>query len=240
MDAVMDLVDYAQESLLDLELSHCSMDLNNFNSLARCIKNIGQEDAERHNNGVRRGTFRKLNFSYNPFLKPGQRNKGQNAFNLEQKDENLNEYHGSFFDELGNNDEDGKSHRHDHEEAAEDEDGDSDSEDDQCHDNFTDAFINLIRSQNITKCTHLDLSGILALNQDNVLELMSEVFDYQNCENLLSVHLNDLGMNFNHKVKEEIVDLFRIPTTQEQKLGEGGKGNLYIAFKIFIEKVRGG
>ena len=29
--------------------------------------------------------------------------------------------------------------------------------------NFTDAFINLVKSQNLQKCTHLDISGIQAL-----------------------------------------------------------------------------
>ena len=55
---------------------------------------------------------------------------------------------------------------------------------------------------------------------------------------MLSVHLNDLGINFNHKCKEEIVDLFRIQTSLEQMVV--GKGNLYTAFKVFIEKMRGG
>ena len=46
------------------------------------IKQIGQEEADQHNDGIRRGTLRKLNFSYNPFLKRGEKARIQNAFNL--------------------------------------------------------------------------------------------------------------------------------------------------------------
>ena len=67
---------------------------------------------------------------------------------------------------------------HDHNVQEEEECGDSESDDDKCHDNFADAFVSLIKSQNVSKCTHLDLSGILALGPDNIIEVMSEVFDY--------------------------------------------------------------
>lgn len=50
------------------------MNLSNFIDIVDVIKAIGNEDAETYNNGVRRGTFRKLNFSYNPFLNPKSTN----------------------------------------------------------------------------------------------------------------------------------------------------------------------
>lgn len=39
---------------------------------------------------------------------------------------------------------------------------------------------------------------------------MNELSDFNNCENLLSVHLNDLGLNFDDKVKDEIIETFDI------------------------------
>lgn len=64
-------------------------------------------------------------------------------------------------------------------------------------DNFTDGMIDLVRGHNFSRCTHLDLSGIKVLNTYNFLELMNELIDYQYCENMLAIHLNDLGLNFN-------------------------------------------
>lgn len=62
--------------------------------------------------------------------------------------------------------------------------------------------------------------------------------NHENCENLLSIHLNDLGVNFNKLLKDEIADLFRIKNYKDQfKLC---KYNLAIAFNVFIEKQRGG
>ena len=73
----------------------------------------------------------------------------------------------------------------------------------------------LVKSHHLKRCTHLDISGIHALKQYNFLELINELADYLNCENLLSVHMNDLGLNFDHKIKDEIVDAFRIKTIDE-------------------------
>ena len=78
--------------------------------------------------------------------------------------------------------------------------------------NFTDALRHLIKGQNLMKCTHLNLSGIEALNHSNFMDLMNELFDYSNCENLLSIHLDDLGINVNQKTKDDIMDVFRVPT----------------------------
>ena len=56
--------------------------------------------------------------------------------------------------------------------------------------------------------THLDLSGIQAINMDNILDILNELSDYQKCGNLLSLHMNDLGLNFNSHVSDEIMDIF--------------------------------
>lgn len=113
-----------------------------------------------------------------------------------------------------------------------------DSDDDSYLDSFPKALINLIRSQYLKICTHLDLSGIQSLKLENILEVANELVDHELCENLLSVHMNDLGINMNQKIKEEITEIFRVQTNEDQKIAV--KPNLYTAFKIFIEKVRGG
>ena len=58
-------------------------------------------------------------------------------------------------------------------------------------------MINLIKSGCIKKCTHLDLSGINALTKVNLANILNELVEYKNCGNLLGLHLNDLGVNFN-------------------------------------------
>ena len=78
------------------------------------------------------------------------------------------------------------------------------------HDNFTDAFISLVKGKHLTRCTHLDLSGIVDLRRASLNELMGELVDCKLCENLMSIHLNDLGLNFNLQLREDITDLFRI------------------------------
>lgn len=62
----------------------------------------------------------------------------------------------------------------------------------------------------MNKLTHLDLSGISALNDVNIMDIIGDLFEYQYCENLLAIHLNDLGINFNENTKDEISDQFRI------------------------------
>ena len=57
-------------------------------------------------------------------------------------------------------------------------------------------MINLIKFGCIKKCTHLDLSGIDALIKANLSNILGEL-EYENCGNLLGLHLNDLGVNFN-------------------------------------------
>ena len=73
LDGIIELINYASASLMDLELSWCNMNLDNFASLAACIKQTGLDHAEQENNGVRTGTLRKLNLSYNPFMGKGER-----------------------------------------------------------------------------------------------------------------------------------------------------------------------
>ena len=63
------------------------MNLDNFIDIAITIKRIGIEDAETYNNGVPRGTFRKLNFSYNHFTKSTNHNNGPNMYQIEDENE---------------------------------------------------------------------------------------------------------------------------------------------------------
>lgn len=68
MDGIIDLIEHAADSLLDLELSWCNLNLSNFIDLQQCIRQVGINHADRENKGVRTGTLRKLNLSYNPFM----------------------------------------------------------------------------------------------------------------------------------------------------------------------------
>ena len=68
------------------------MNLDNFICLSNLIKGIGSEHAERYNNGISKGTFRRLNLSYNPFLRKGEVYKGPNLQMIDhQFDHNTNE-----------------------------------------------------------------------------------------------------------------------------------------------------
>lgn len=78
MSGITKLIDYAQDSLIDLDLSCCDMNFKNFVCLSNKIKGICIEDAEKFNNGELRGTLRKINLSYNPFLRKSQRYLGPN------------------------------------------------------------------------------------------------------------------------------------------------------------------
>ena len=69
MDKVINLIMHSKLTLLDLDLGWCNMNFYNMRDLCECIKAIGLEDATLYNQGVRRGTFRTLNFSFNPCLR---------------------------------------------------------------------------------------------------------------------------------------------------------------------------
>ena len=65
-----------------------------------------------------------------------------------------------------NGDIDDKNDICDHHDGEDDIDSsDNNSEDDNDFKSFLDAFINFVRTHNINRCTHLDLSGIQALNE---------------------------------------------------------------------------
>lgn len=70
----------------------------------------------------------------------------------------------------------------------------------------------MVKAKCLTRCTHLDLSGICALDLHNLHDLLIELIDYKFCECLLSIHLNDLGINFDSPIKDEISELFQIKT----------------------------
>lgn len=83
--------------------------------------------------------------------------------------------------------------------------------------NFTEVMQNLIKSRFLKKCTHIDLSGIQAIDHTQLLDLLSDLSEYGLCGNLLSVHLNDLGVNHDPHLVEEIIDTFQVQRKHELK-----------------------
>lgn len=67
--SVIILIRHSKLTLIDLDLSWCNLNFQNFKSLCECIKLNGFEDAENFNGGKKRGSLRSINFSYNPGLK---------------------------------------------------------------------------------------------------------------------------------------------------------------------------
>ena len=62
------------------------------------------------------------------------------------------------------------------------------------------------------KVTHLDISGINALEKgDNLQILLVELNNFRQCENLLAIHISDLGINNDQRKGEEIFEIFNIP-----------------------------
>ena len=43
MDAIIALINCSKDSLLDLGLRDCNLNLNNFNELSACLRKLGQE-----------------------------------------------------------------------------------------------------------------------------------------------------------------------------------------------------
>ena len=95
----------------------------------------------------------------------------------------------------------------------------------------------MIKTGSINKCTHLDLSGIEALTKSNIPNILGELAEFENCGNLLGLHLNDLGINNNQELSDEIKDIFHISEKNQLKML---KGDLHAAFRIYIDKIKGG
>ena len=98
-------------------------------------------------------------------------------------------------------------------------------------------MINLIKSGSLNKCTHIDLSGIYAMKEADMIQIVGEMVDFENCENLMGLHLNDLGINFNQYLTDEIKEMFLINEDDHKKIPNG---DLHSAFRIHIDKVKGG
>lgn len=67
---------------------------------------------------------------------------------------------------------------------------------------------NLIKSSYLSTLTHLDISGIQAIDLRTFNRVVTELSNYKYCGNLLSIHMSDLGINFDEAMKEEIMDSF--------------------------------
>ena len=63
----------------------------------------------------------------------------------------------------------------------------------------------------------MDLSGIVAIKEQDVVEIVQELFEYEYCANLLSLHLSDLGLNMDQALKDEIMDIFQVQTKEDDR-----------------------
>ena len=55
--------------------------------------------------------------------------------------------------------------------------------------------------------------------KDVITSLIGELAEYKNCANLLGLHLNDLGLNFNKHLKDDVKDLFLINDEDQYQNG---------------------
>jgi len=103
--------------------------------------------------------------------------------------------------------------------------------------NFVNILLNFISKGFCKKLTHLDLSGISAIQKDDVPKILDELADYRKCWNLISIHMSDLGINDDTLLYEEILDMFNIYTKEEQ--AKEHCGGLFLGLKMYLNKVRG-
>ena len=80
---------------------------------------------------------------------------------------------------------------------------------------FIDSFLNYLSQGYFCKLTHLDISGIISLTREDIQRLLNDIGNPTTCGNLLSVHLNDLGINDDPVLYDEITDMFYINTQQD-------------------------
>ena len=85
--------------------------------------------------------------------------------------------------------------------------------------------------------THLDLSGIESLTRDDVLKLINVLSNYNFCGNLLSIHLDDLGINDDEQLIDEAHELFNVNNQEEEEADN--QGGLYLGLQMYLKKVRG-
>ena len=70
-------------------------------------------------------------------------------------------------------------------------------------------------------------------------EVLNELSIYKYAGNLLSLHLSDLGLNFDKHASEDVQDMFQISNGVQELGGFFKTGNLQTGFQIFIDKMRG-
>lgn len=111
---------------------------------------IGLKDAQDNNNGNRRGTLRSLNLSYNPFHKGPERARmdKHNGAGSSPKKNLIGDQDDCQIDNFfeSSNDSDAETTPVVH------------------LNNFAEVLLSLIKSRFLKKCTHLDLSGIQAID----------------------------------------------------------------------------
>ena len=64
---IIALIKHSWRSIIDLDLSWCNLNFQNFKDLSNCFKEIALKNAEIYDLPNIKGTLRSLNLSYNPF-----------------------------------------------------------------------------------------------------------------------------------------------------------------------------
>ena len=65
--AVLKLIEKCFFTIIELDVSFCNLIFKNAFDLFSSLEALAQEDAEIYTNGIIKGSFRKLNLSYNSF-----------------------------------------------------------------------------------------------------------------------------------------------------------------------------
>ena len=72
-------------------------------------------------------------------------------------------------------------------------------------------LLNFIKAGHGKSLTHLNLSGVEALVQnERIANLLENLADQDQCPNLMSLHLNELQLESNDILKERVVKAFRV------------------------------
>lgn len=101
---------------------------------------------------------------------------------------------------------------------------------------FTEIFLNFIQQGHAKKMTHLDLSGIRAISADDLQLILRDLSNDLLAGNILSIHLNDFGINDDAILKQDIMDHFSI---QPEFVNKEHKQGFYEALMGALQKSRG-
>jgi len=185
METIIKIIERSYQSLIDLNLSECNLSFRNSVDLFKNLTLFGMMDAKYYNNNKIAGMLRSLNLSYNPLV----------VGNLEAKKKKREKKIGAT----------GAADSADSQETDELENFDQGRI--RSKDTFTDILIRFINMGHCKKLTHLDLSGIKALDSVNQLKVFNIL---PNCDNLISVHLNHLGVNNDPVLVDQLTETFNI------------------------------